>query len=199
MFIEHSEFSEHFVDIFKNKIGLTDEEFSHLIIHFHKEYIPQKFYFFKAGDICRRIAYINKGTTRTFTIDEKGREHILYFSFEDWLIGDQESLFTQEPGLWNIQAVEDCELFYISKADMDTLEDEIPKLKEWHRVKHFRNHFATLHLLAEIKTLTHEERYCQLIDKHPEVFQRVPLQHIASYLDIEPQSLSRLRKRLYEK
>ncbi len=125
MFIEHSEFSEHFVDIFKNKIGLTDEEFSHLIIHFHKEYIPQKFYFFKAGDICRRIAYINKGTTRTFTIDEKGREHILYFSFEDWLIGDQESLFTQEPGLWNIQAVEDCELFYISKTDMDTLEDEI--------------------------------------------------------------------------
>jgi CRP-like cAMP-binding protein len=194
-----SEFSPHFNEIFSNIVGITSDEFDHLISHFKREYIPQKYFFFKAGDICKRIAYINKGTTRTYTIDEKGREHILYFSFEDWLIGDQESLFTQEPGKWNIQAVEDCELFVISKADMDQMEIDIPKLKEWHNVKHFRNHFATLNLLAEIKTMTHEERYCHLIDKHPEVFQRVPLQFIASYLDIEPQSLSRMRKRLYEK
>jgi CRP-like cAMP-binding protein len=194
-----SEFSEHFIDIFTNFVGLNEQEFEHLSSHFRRENIPQKYYFFKAGDVCRKIAYINKGTTRTFTIDEKGREHILYFSFEDWLIGDQESLYTQQPGSWNIQAVEDCELFSISKTEMDKLELEIPKLKEWHLVKQFRNHFATLHLLAEIKTMTHEERYCQLIDKHPQVFQRVPLQYIASYLDIEPQSLSRLRKRLFEK
>ena len=199
MHIYPSEFSEHFVDIFTNKVGLSEEEFEHLISHFRRENIPQKYYFFKAGEICKKIAFISKGTTRTFSTDEKGREHILYFSFEDWLIGDQESLFTQTPGSWNIQAVEDCELFCISKTDMDSLEEQIPKLKEWHTVKQFRNHFATLHLLAEIKTLSPEERYCHLIEKHPQVFQRVPLHYIASYLDIEPQSLSRLRKRLFDK
>lgn len=199
MHIYPSEFSDHFVDIFHNVVGLNETEFEHLISHFRREYIPKGYYFFKAGDVCKKIAYINTGTTRTFTTDEKGREHILYFSFEDWLIGDQESLFTQQPGSWNIQAVEDCEIFAISKTEMDNLENEIPKLKEWHTIKQFRNHFATLHLLAEIKTLTHEERYCHLIDKHPHVFQRVPLQYIASYLDIEPQSLSRLRKRIFQK
>jgi CRP-like cAMP-binding protein len=199
MQIHPQEFSDHFADIFKNVVGLNEEEFQLLISQFKREYIPQKYYFFKAGDVCRKIAYINKGTTRTFTTDEKGREHILYFSFEDWLIGDQESLYTQEPGLWSIQAVEDCELFYISKVEMDMLESKIPKLREWHSIKQFRNHFATLHLLAEIKTMTTEERYNHLIEKHPKVFQRVPLQYIASYLDIEPQSLSRLRKRLFEK
>ncbi len=199
MHINLSEFSEHFIDIFKIKVGLTDDEFEHLASFFRKENVPQKYFFVRTGEVCKKIGFINKGTTRTYTIDEKGREHIIYFSFEDWLIGDQESLFTQEPGLWNIQAVEDCELFTIRKTDMDGLENEIPRLKEWHLMKHFRNHFATLHLLAEIKSLTHEERYCHLIEKHPEVFQRVPLQYIASYLDIEPQSLSRLRKRLHDK
>ncbi len=199
MHIHAREFSEHFSLTFKHVLGLDSQEYARLIAMFRRELIPHKGYFFKGGEVCRRIGYINKGSTRTFTTDEKGHEHILYFSFEDYLLGDQESLYTGEPGIWSIQAVEDCELFVINKADLDALEASIPKLHQWHMNKQFRNHFAMLHLLAEIKSMSHEQRYCHLIDSHPQVFQRVPLQYIASYLDMEPQSLSRMRKRMYAK
>jgi hypothetical protein len=53
--------------------------------------------------------------------------------------------------------------------------------------------------LNEVKSLTPEERYLDLVKKHPHIFQRIPLQYIASYLDIEPPSLSRLRSRLTKK
>jgi hypothetical protein len=62
--------------------------------------------------------------------------------------------------------------------------------------KEQKSSFAHLHRLQEVKCLSAEERYLDLIQKHPQIFQRIPLQYIAMYLDIEPPSLSRLRKRL---
>jgi hypothetical protein len=59
--------------------------------------------------------------------------------------------------------------------------------------------FATMNNLREVKSLTPEERYLNLIKKHPHIFQRIPQQYIAAYLDIEPPSLSRLRSRLSKK
>jgi CRP-like cAMP-binding protein len=199
MQLYRSELSDHFVDLFINKTGLTEEQFEKVISHFSREYIPRKVFYLKAGQICKDIAYINKGSTRTFTIDDKGGEHILFFGFEDWFIGDLESLYTMQPGKLYIQAMEDCELLVISKNDMDSLEAAIPKLKEWHAGKKTKHHYATINRLAEVKTLTPEERYLDLIEKYPQIFQRIPLQYIASYLDIEPPSLSRLRKRLLSK
>jgi CRP-like cAMP-binding protein len=194
-----SELLPQFVDMFLNKVGLSEEEFELMLSHFKREYLPRKYFFLKAGQVTRYSTYLNSGSARVFTMDEKGGEHILFFAFEDWWMGDLESYFTQQPGKLYIQAIEDCELLCIAKTDLDRLEDQIPKLKEWHNNKQKRSHFATVNRLAEVKTLTAEERYLQLVNKHPYIFQRVPLQYIACYLDIEPPSLSRLRKRLSEK
>jgi CRP-like cAMP-binding protein len=105
----------------------------------------------------------------------------------------------KKPGTLYVQALEDCELLLISKTNMDNLEATIPLLKEWHSGKQTRHLYASLNRLAEVKSLTPEERYLKLVEKYPQIFQRVPLQYIASYLDIEPQSLSRLRRRLLSK
>ncbi|MFI5187058.1 MAG: Crp/Fnr family transcriptional regulator [Chitinophagales bacterium] len=199
MQLYRSELTSQFVDLFTKTIGITEEQFEEFITHFSREYIPRKFFYLKAGQVCKNIAYINKGSTRTFTMDERGGEHILFFGFEDWFIGDLESLYTQQPGKLYIQAMEDCELLIISKKDMDHFEAIIPKLKEWHSGKLSKHHYSTLNRLAEEKSLTPEERYLNLIKKHPQIFQRIPLQYIASYLGIEPPSLSRLRKRLLSK
>ena len=83
-----------------------------------------------------------------------------------------------------------------SKTDLEKLWIEIPKLKKMFEQKERRSSFANLHRLQEVKSLSAEERYLDLIQKHPQIFQRIPLQYIAMYLDIEPPSLSRLRKRL---
>ena len=196
MQLYRSEISDHFADMFVKSAGLSEPEFELLISYFQREYVPRKYFYLKAGQVTTHTAYINSGSARIFTVDENGGEHILFFAFEQWMIGDLESYHTQQPGKWYIQAMEDCELLLISKTDMSKLELQIPKLKEWHSAKQTKSHFATLNRLAEVKTLTPEERYLNLLKKYPHIFQRIPLQFIASYLDIEPPSLSRLRKRL---
>ena len=199
MQIYRSEVSQHFSDLFLKKMKFTEEEFELLLCHFRREYIPRKFFYLKAGQVARQRAYINKGSTRTFTIDHKGGEHILFFAFEDWWIGDLESYYNQQPATLNIQAMEDCELLILPKTDLENLSTRVPKLKTMFEQKEQRSSFANMHRLQEVKTLSVEERYLELIEKHPHIFQRIPLQYVASYLDIEPQSLSRMRKRLSEK
>lgn len=196
MEIYPSEVSAQFVDLFMNKIQFTQDEFALMLSFFQREYVPRKFFFMKAGQVAKYKAYINKGSTRTFTTDEKGGEHILNFSFEDWWIGDLESFYTQQPTTINIQAMEDCEILCLHKNDLEKLGQQIPKLITVFAEKERKSSFANMQRLKEVKTYSAEDRYKNLINKHPEIFQRISLQYIAMYLDIEPQSLSRLRKRL---
>jgi len=199
MDINRSDLSQKFIDLFVGTLKFTEEEFELMLSHFRLELIPRNFFYLKAGNISKRKAYINKGSTRTFTVDAKAREHILFFSFEDWWIADFESYYTQQPAKQYIQAMEDCELLCIPKYDLDKLEDHIPKLKALFEEKRQKMIFATMTNLNEVKSLTPEERYLNLVKKHPHIFQRIPLQYIASYLDIEPPSLSRLRSRISKK
>jgi CRP-like cAMP-binding protein len=199
MDINRSDLSQKFIDLFIGTLKFTEEEFELILSHFRLELIPRNFFYLKAGNTSKQKAYINKGSTRTFTVDAKGREHILFFSFEDWWIADFESYYTQQPAKQYIQAMEDCELLCISKCDLDKLEGRIPKLKALFEEKKQKMIFATMTNLTDVKSLTPEERYLNLVKKHPHIFQRIPLQYIASYLDIEPPSLSRLRRRLSKK
>lgn len=199
MELNRSDLSQSFIDLFKEKLKFTDDEFDFLLSHFKLELIPRNFFYLKAGNISKQKAYINKGSTRTFTVDAKSHEHILFFSFEDWWIADFESYYSQQPAKQYIQAIEDCELLCISKCDLDKLEEQIPKLKGLFEEKRQKMIFATMRNLNEVKSLTPEERYLNLVKNHPHIFQRIPLQYIASYLDIEPPSLSRLRSRLSKK
>lgn len=175
---------------------MTEAEFLTVLSCFRREYIPRKFFFLREGQVAKYKAYINKGSVRSFTSDEKGGEHILYFSFEDWWIGDLESFYNQQPATINVQAMEDCEILCLPKADMERLGEQIPKLKQLFDEKERRSLFSHIQRLTEVKTLSAEDRYRNLVNKHPEIFQRIPLQYIAMYLDIEPPSLSRLRRRL---
>lgn len=196
MEIHLSDLPQEFIDLFTKTLELNEAEFGVLLSHFNRTYLPKRFYYLKEGQITKQKAYIVKGCTRSYTLDSKGGEHILFFAFEDWWIGDFHSYNTGLPGNQYVQAIEDCELLCISKTDFDRLEVEIPKLFQWYEVKQKRMLYSMMQRLTEVKTLTPEERYLNLLKKHPHIFQRVPLQYIASYLDIEPPSLSRLRKRL---
>ena len=196
MEIYRSEVSPKFIDLFLEKMQFTEDEFTLVLSHFRREYIPRKFFYLKSGQVLKQRAYINKGSTRTYTMDEKGGEHILFFAFEDWWIGDLESYYTQQPTTLYIQAMEDCELLCLAKNDLEKLGQQVPKLKTMFQQKEQRSSFANVKRLQEVKSLSPEERYLNLVKKYPEIFQRIPLQYIAMYLDIEPPSLSRLRKRL---
>lgn len=131
MQLYRSEPSQQFIDMFTRQVGLSEEEFDLLLSHFKREYIPRKYFYLKAGQVCNQKAYVNKGSARIYTLDEGGNEHIIFFAFEDWWLGDLESYYTQQPGKLYVQAMEDCELLCISKTDFDQLQSQVPALKEW--------------------------------------------------------------------
>ena len=188
-----------FIELFTKTMGMDEQEFELFCSHFREMSLRKKDYYLKEGSISIAKAYVKKGCSRTFVVDENGKEHILFFAFEDWWLADFESYHSGNPGKQYVQALEDMELLVISKQDFTKLETEIPKMRLWYEVKQRKMNVAMINRLSEVKSGTCEERYSRLLDKHPEIFQRVPLQYIASYLDMEPQSLSRLRKRITHK
>lgn len=199
MEIELKNINPKFVELFTQTFAFTEEEFALLLSSFKSKTISKKDYYLRAGEICRSKAYLNKGCARNFVLDEQGHERILFFAFEDWWLGDFDSYYSCKPGTNYVQMLEDSELLIISKENFQKAEQEIPKLKQWYSSKMLRSASASRNRIEEIKTLSAEERYLKLIEKQPHIFQRIQLQHIASYLNIEPQSLSRMRNRLTNK
>ncbi|MDE3058928.1 MAG: Crp/Fnr family transcriptional regulator [Bacteroidota bacterium] len=161
--------------------------------------MKKKEIYLQPGKISHATAYVNKGCLRRYILDDHAKEIIVNFAIEDWWIGDLESFVHQTPTIYYIQALEDSELFLLTRSSFSALCEEIPKYKTFHDEKVQRNHYTTLKRLALAKSGTPEEKYLLLMKEQPQLFQRIPLHYIASYLGIEPESLSRLRKRLTEK
>lgn len=185
-----------FVELFSRTFGFTDKEFTSLVSCFRIEEVRKRQFFLTAGQISNAKAYLNKGCARMYVLDEKGHERIVSFAFEDWWLADFESYYSGTPGSTYIQMLEDSELLVISKEKWQHLELQIPKLKQWYTVKVTRHASALTRGIENLRTLTPEDRYQKLLMEQPLVLQRVPLQYVAAYLNIEPQSLSRMRRRL---
>jgi CRP-like cAMP-binding protein len=185
------------IDELKNQAGLTDEEIGFYFSLLKMKLIKKKDYFLQEGDICTDVAYVNKGCLSRYIIDQHIKEIIINFSLEDYWIGDLESLILQKPTIYFIQALEDSELLLLSRENLLKAQTELPKFKKFHDDKIRRNHYYTLKRLSFVKSATPKEKYLALLKEKPEFFDRIPLHHIASYLGIEPESLSRLRKRIF--
>lgn len=185
-----------FTELFRNTFGFDQAEYEYLLSHFTHKELKKGDYYHRAGRISHAKAYVNKGCTRTYVTNEDGKESILFFSFEDWWLCDFPSFNSGSPGTFNTEALEDCELLEITKEHWATLRKEVPKLELWYTVKAPKSAGALLNRFSDEKIYSAEERYLALVKDKPYILQRVPLQHIAAYLNIEPQSLSRMRSRL---
>jgi len=185
-----------FTELFRGTFGFDQEEFEYLLSLFTSKALKKGEYYQRAGDICTAKAYVNKGCARTYVTNEAGKESILFFSFEDWWLCDFPSFNNGTPGTFNTEALEDCELLEITKDGWTKLRKKVPKLELWYTIKAPLSASALLTRFSDEKILSAEERYLALMKNKPYILQRVPLQYIAAYLNIEPQSLSRMRSRL---
>jgi CRP-like cAMP-binding protein len=150
-------------------------------------------YLVQEGDVCRFEAFINKGSMRSFSVDDKGYEHVVLFGIEDWWIGDLYSFFTQTPSRYNVEALEDSELFCLDKPSLEKLYSEIPKFERFFRILIQNAFVAQQQRIIANMSQSAEERYNDFINRYPQFEKRFPQYHIASYLGIKPESLSRIR------
>ena len=153
----------------------------------------------QAGEVCNGTYFVEKGLLRMFSIDKNGKEHIIQFAPEKWLISDRSSLYFNEKSKYYIEAVEESEILVLKKDFFANINLEFPNTVENNDLllqKHIRN------LQNRVNSLlsdTAEERYMSFIKMYPDILLRVPQWMVASYLGITPESLSRVRKELARK
>ena len=165
--------------------------------------IPKRFrkhqYLLQEGEVCKYLAFILKGAMRQYSVDEKGMEHIVYLTIENWWAGDRESHIMLTPSRYFVDAWEDTETLLITRADSIRLLDSIPALKEASKKMDEKHSFALLNRVNNNISLPAEQRYAELEKKYPEFLQRFPQHIIASYLGITKETLSRIRSRAAKK
>jgi len=106
---------EVFFEALKNKVDFDEDDLALIKKRITAKKLRKKQYLLQEGDISKFVAFVEKGVLRSYTIDEKGTEHVLQFALEGWLISDLGSFLTGEPATYTIDAVENCELVLISK------------------------------------------------------------------------------------
>jgi len=174
-------------------VNLTEEEFNYFTSLFRHHKLRRKQYLLQAGDVCRYESFVLKGCLRTYTVDEKGQEHVLQFAIEDWWAGDLHSFLTGAASVYNIEALEETEVLQISNESLEKLYKEVPKFERFFRII-MQNAYITLQKrVLNSMSDTAEERYLEFIKKYPHLEQRLPQHQVASYLGITPEFLSRIR------
>jgi CRP-like cAMP-binding protein len=181
---------------FDEKIELSEEEKELCKTFFTPKKLRKRQYILQEGDVCKNIAFVEKGMLRSYSIDEKGNEHIVQFAFEGWWISDQYSFLTGEPAQYNIDALEDSELLLLSKQAEEQLLRKMPKLERYFRILLQNSLIAMQKRLISSFSESAEERYNKLIEVCPSIPRRVPQHMMASFLGITPETLSRIRKQV---
>jgi len=180
-------------------INLDKIEVDFFISLLQSKTFKKKEFVLQPGEVCKYEIFVTKGCLKNYTLDNKGFEHIGMFAVEDWWTGDMHSFITQTPATCFIAALEDTEVLLISKQNLETLYESVPKFERFFRIL-FQNSLVTqVQRVNQSIAYTAEERYLNFIKKYPKLEQRIPQKQIAAYLGITPEFLSVLRKNLAKK
>jgi CRP-like cAMP-binding protein len=173
---------------------LTEEQFELVKTLFIPKNAKKGELLLREGDISKYSMFVASGCLRTYTIDNKGKEHILQFSPENWWTGDMNSFSTNDPSQCFIDAIEDSEILLAEKDFMKKVIEHIPEVAYPYQAALQKSVIAKNQRIVSALSATAEERYTDLIKTYPSLIQRVPQHMIASYLGIAPETLSRIRK-----
>lgn len=187
---------ENFKIYLQKNAQISDLEFEQLSKNLKTATIEKSSFLLKPGEICSHSFFVEKGLLRSYTIDKAGKEHIVQFASENWIIGDRSSIYFNEPSDFFIDAVETTTYIFLDQEFLNQASDLSKNFRQFNdRALH--NHIR--HLQKRINLLlsaTAEQRYMNFIQLYPDLTLRVPQWMIASYLGIAPESLSRVRKEL---
>jgi CRP-like cAMP-binding protein len=176
-------------------ITLNIEELDFFYSLLSRKELKKKELLLRSGQNCRNIYFINKGCIRYYYLVD-GEEKTAQFFFENAWYTDYESFLSGDPSENFVDALEDTELLCLEKSNLEKLYSTFPKFERFGRIVAENAYLGIRYRTKTLTNLTAEERYLKLIEERPKVFDRVPQYYIASYLNITPQSLSRIRKKI---
>lgn len=180
----------------KDKVLLSEAEQKLVKTFFSPKKIRKRQYLLQEGNICRHLAFVEKGLLRSYNVDDKGIEHMIHFAWEGWWMADMLSFLSIEPSTYHIDAIEDSELLLISKPDFEEMLLKVPVMERYFRILFQNNIISKERRLISSISNSAEEKFIHLSATNPELIKRIPQQLVASYLGITPETLSRIKNKL---
>ncbi len=186
------------IDNIKLYASLSEQEIQLLQNAVDKKVYTKNEIIFTEGNVSDEIYFITEGCVRLF-YNVDGTDKTAFFYTEGQFICAGESYTFNIPASENYQAVEQTEIFVFTKSKIDVLLKEIPKFEIIARIATENELITCQKVIASFVTKSPEERYIDLLDKQGELFHRVPQQYIASFLGVSPETLSRIKTRVFNK
>lgn len=181
----------------QNYFGIGGKEISKVSELFKKTLVTKNDFLVKEGKYARSLSFIKEGIFRMYALDANANKEVTqWIATKGMFVGDLSSLIFNAPSRWNIQALTDCEIYKISQEDYKNLGTIVPS---WHQLEKLFIAKCFISLESRVFnqiSMSAEEKYLELLDQNPEIFNQVPLQYIASMLGMTPETFSRIRKKL---
>jgi len=179
----------------KNVSFLTETDCNLFEPFLQTRQIKNKDIILREGQVCKELGFINNGAFRMYYLSD-GKEINTHFSFENEFVVNYDSFLQEAPSRYFIQALEDAE---IVTFNLPTLQSAYNQSQNWERFGRIMAEYSyklTTKRVEGFMFMDAEQRYLQMMKETPHFLERVPLYHLASYLGVERESLSRLRKKI---
>jgi CRP-like cAMP-binding protein len=187
---------ENFKNYIMSVLSVPEKKSELITSFFEPATIRKNEYLVEEGKICRYLHFIETGVARYKKYERDGLETTCFFMAENDFIGDPESFFSRKPSKLNAQAITDLKVVRISQTQVEQLSKTYPAIAgAYSKI----DHLVMKNLLDQRDFLMNKDsdtRYRIFIEKFSNIHNRVPLQYIASFLEIAQPSLSRLRRQM---
>ena len=185
---------------FEQFSGMSPEAFSLSSDYWNEKSFIKGDLFNNFKNVCKELGFVVEGTFRSYVIDYKsGEDKNIFFFSKNGFVSAYKSFVQQIPCNYYTEALTDARIFTINIFDLKKL---YKQSHEWETFGRLAAEMAANLVIERIESFllkSPEEMYLELINTHPELYEKVPLYHISSYLGIQGASLSRIRKRLASK
>jgi CRP-like cAMP-binding protein len=188
-----------FKDYLQKKVAITDEQFSLISDKLKMKTFEKGEMILMKGEVSSHVYFVLDGLLRSYSIDSKGKTHIIQFAPEQWWLSERNGILFNEESEFFLDAIENTKAIVLPKDFITESAKIVPCMYELN-ASMLNNAIRFMQKrINMLLSATAEERYLNFIKLYPNLTLRVPQWMIASYLGITPESLSRVRKDLAHK
>lgn len=180
-------------------VPITDEDWQFISSLVMERDFRKGAFISREGEVNRFTNFIQKGSARVYYIDVNGHEHVIQLGIRGWWVSDFASFSNQQAGLLYTEALEPTRVTSLSYEHMQLIFEKIPLFERFYRLLIQKAYASFQHRVLQGLSLDAEQRYILFREKHPEMDAQLPQKHIASYLGMSAEFLSKIKKRLHEK